>query len=103
MVYNKIDCLESHEPRIDVDDQGKPVAVWLSARDNVGMNELHSALAQLLVDDLQSFTLHLQPQFAKLRAQLFAMNAVKQEDIHEDGTSYVKFVYLLELDAILDE
>ena len=102
MVYNKIDCLESHEPRIDVDDQGKPVAVWLSARDNVGMNELHNALAQLLVDDLQSFTLYLQPQFSKLRAQLFAMNAIKKEDIHDDGTSYVTVqLSSAELDAIL--
>ncbi len=102
MVYNKIDCLESHEPRIDVDEQGKPVAVWLSARDNLGMNELHSALAQLLVDDLQGFTLHLQPQFAKLRAQLFAMNAVEHEELCEDGTSWLKVrLSSTELDAIL--
>ncbi|MCB1673631.1 MAG: GTPase HflX [Moraxellaceae bacterium] len=102
MIYNKIDCLESHEPRIDVDEQGKPIAVWLSARDNLGMNELHQALAQLLVDDLQCLTLHLQPHYAKLRAQLFAINAIQQEQLCEDGTSYVTVqLSQAELNAIL--
>ena len=102
MIYNKIDCLESHEPRIDVDEQSKPIAVWLSARDNLGMNELHQALAQLLVDDLQCLTLHLQPHYAKLRAQLFAINAIQQEQLCEDGTSYVTVqLSQAELNAIL--
>ena len=102
MIYNKIDCLESHEPRIDVDEQGKPIAVWLSARDNLGMKELHQALAQLLVDDLQCLTLHLQPHYAKLRAQLFAINAIQQEQLCEDGTSYVTVqLSQAELNAIL--
>ncbi len=102
MVYNKIDCLESHEPRIDFDEQGKPIAVWLSARDNVGLDELHSALAQLLVKDLQIFTLHLLPQYAKLRAQLFAIGAVQQEDLLADGASQLQVCLSgLELEAIL--
>ncbi len=102
MIYNKIDCLETHEPRIDVDEQGKPVAVWLSARENLGISELHRALAQLLVDDLQRFTLHLQPHYAKLRAQLFAINAIQQEQRCEDGTSYVTVqLSEAELNAIL--
>lgn len=102
MVYNKIDCLESHEPRIDFDEQGKPGAVWLSARDNIGIEQLHDALAQLLVDDLQHFTLHLQPHYAKLRAQLFAINAIQKEDMGDDGTSCVTVqLSLAELNAIL--
>jgi GTP-binding protein HflX len=56
----------------------------------------------LLVDDLQGFTLHLQPQFAKLRAQLFAMNAVEHEELCDDGTSWLKVrLSSTELDAIL--
>ena len=31
-IYNKIDLLQDFEPRIDRDDQDKPVAVWLSAQ-----------------------------------------------------------------------
>lgn len=85
MVYNKIDCLENHEPRIVLNDEGMPAEVWLSARDGMGMAELKTALAQLLVGDIRTYHLQLQPQYAKLRAQLFALNAVKAEVIQEDG------------------
>ena len=85
MVYNKIDCLESHEPRIVLNDEGAPAEVWLSARDGMGIAELKTALAQILVGDIRTYHLQLQPQYAKLRAQLFALNAVKAEVIQEDG------------------
>jgi GTP-binding protein HflX len=85
MVYNKIDCLESHEPRIVLNDEGTPAEVWLSARDGMGIAELKAALAQILVGDIRTYHLQLQPQYAKLRAQLFALNAVKAEVIQEDG------------------
>jgi GTP-binding protein HflX len=85
MVYNKIDCLETHEPRIVLNDEGVPAEVWLSARDGMGIAELKSALAKILVGDIRTYHLQLQPQYAKLRAQLFALNAVKEEVIQEDG------------------
>ncbi len=85
MVYNKIDCLETHEPRLVLNDEGMPAEVWLSARDGMGMAELKTALTQILVGEIRTFHLQLQPQYAKLRAQLFALNAVKDEVIQEDG------------------
>ena len=85
MVYNKIDCLDTHEPRLDYGDDGKPQAVWLSARDGIGLHELQTALTHLLVGVLQTFQLHLQPQHARLRSQLFALNLIESEHIHEDG------------------
>lgn len=85
MVYNKIDCLEAHEPRLVLDDEGMPSEVWLSARDGLGMTELKAALTRILVGEIRTFHLQLQPQYAKLRAQLFALNAVKEEVIQDDG------------------
>ena len=85
MVYNKIDCLETHEPRLVLNDEGVPAEVWLSARDGMGIAELKTALAQLLVGDIRTYHLQLQPHYAKLRAQLFALNAVKEEVMQEDG------------------
>ncbi|PTQ89129.1 ribosome rescue GTPase HflX [Agitococcus lubricus] len=86
MVYNKIDCLETHEPRIDCDDDNMPTAVWLSAREGLGISLLSDAIAQLLVDDLQTFHLQLLPQQAKLRAQLYDMTCVQSEHCADDGT-----------------
>ncbi len=85
MVYNKIDCLDTHEPRLVLGEDGLPSEVWLSARDGIGLEGLHQALIKLLVGDIRTFYLHLQPHYAKLRAQLFALNAVKNEVIEEDG------------------
>lgn len=102
MIYNKIDCLESHPPRIDYDAEGKPCAVWLSARDNLGIDLLEKALAELLVEDLQNFTLQIAPQYAKLRAQLFALNTVQDEQLNDDGSSQLKIqLSLTELDILL--
>jgi GTP-binding protein HflX len=44
-VYNKIDLIEAALPRIDRDDSGKPVAVWLSAQSGVGTELLDQAVA----------------------------------------------------------
>lgn len=38
MVYNKIDLLESPAPRLELDEAGKPVAVWLSAQTGQGFD-----------------------------------------------------------------
>ncbi len=35
LVMNKIDMLDDFEPRIDRDDENKPIRVWLSAQTGV--------------------------------------------------------------------
>lgn len=37
LVMNKIDMLDDFEPRIDRDDENKPIRVWLSAQTGVGV------------------------------------------------------------------
>lgn len=37
MVMNKIDMLDDFEPRIDRDDENKPIRVWLSAQTGVNV------------------------------------------------------------------
>lgn len=40
MVMNKIDMLDDFEPRIDRDEENKPIRVWLSAQTGVGIPQL---------------------------------------------------------------
>ena len=87
MVYNKIDLLGTHEPHIDLADDGKPQAVWISAAQRAGFKEIEDALQQLLVGQLQRWDVHLQPQQSKLRALLFSVHAVQLETLQEDGSS----------------
>ena len=49
-VFNKIDLLDT-PPRIDRDDQGLAVRVWLSAVTGEGIELLHQAMAERLAAD----------------------------------------------------
>ncbi|WP_177419060.1 ribosome rescue GTPase HflX [endosymbiont of Lamellibrachia barhami] len=45
-IYNKIDLLESVTPRIDRDDEGNVLRVWLSAKTGAGLDLLLQVLAE---------------------------------------------------------
>ncbi|MDK2776991.1 MAG: GTPase HflX [Pseudomonadota bacterium] len=84
-VYNKIDLLEHAEARIDRDDSGRPVAVWVSAQQQQGLELLNQALGELLATDMFSADITLQPQDAKLRAILYEIGAIEKEHCAENG------------------
>ncbi|MCR1825378.1 GTPase HflX [Pseudomonas oleovorans] len=86
-VYNKLDLLEGVEPQIQRDGDGKPLRVWLSARDGRGLELLRQAVAELLGEDLFVATLQLSQRLGRLRAQLFALGAVQGEVHDEQGNS----------------
>jgi len=79
LIYNKIDLLDDTQPRIDRDENGKPVAVWVSAARAEGLDLLMRAVSELLVSDMVDETLYLAPDQGRLRARLFEMNAVRSE------------------------
>lgn len=86
-VYNKLDLLEGMEPQIQRDADGKPQRVWISARDGRGLDLLRQAIAELLGDDLFVGTLRLSQGLGRLRAQFFALGAVRSETHDEEGGS----------------
>ncbi len=85
MVYNKIDLMGEFAPRIDRDDQEKPVAVWLSARSGAGCELLIEALRERLGKDMIDTDLHLSPAMGQLRAALYRLQAVAAEEVDEFG------------------
>jgi GTP-binding protein HflX len=46
-VFNKLDLLPSQAPRIDRDEDGFPIRVWLSATTGAGLPLLHQALGEI--------------------------------------------------------
>ncbi len=84
-IYNKIDMLERAEPRIDRNDEGKPVRVWLSAVTGEGVELLFQAVSELLSDDIFHEQLSLKPEEGGLRAQFYALGAVLNESVDELG------------------
>ncbi|MDO3387297.1 GTPase HflX [Gilvimarinus sp. SDUM040013] len=85
-VFNKIDLLNM-EPRIDRDDDGNPIAVWLSAQTGVGIELLFEAITELLGEEMIEGDLILAPTEGRLRAKLFEQHAVAEEAYREDGCS----------------
>lgn len=85
-VYNKID-LTGQAPRLDRDDNGRPVRVWVSARRGLGLDLLAQALSELLAGDVVETDVLLTPDKSRLRSRLFAQGGVKAEDYSERGST----------------
>ena len=85
-IYNKIDLLEQ-APRLMRDERGKPQAVYLSARENKGLDLLEQALRELLQSGIFEGDIELAPAQGKLRAALFDMGAVTAEAFTDTGCS----------------
>ncbi len=84
-VFNKIDLIEGFAARIDRDDQGQPVAVWLSAKSGEGIDLLFEAIAELLGEDRVIQRLCLPASQSRLRAKLYQYNAVTEEQYNDEG------------------
>jgi len=88
LVYNKIDLLEQ-APRIDRNADGMPERVWVSAVTGAGADLLQQAMAELLAHDMVEQQLDLSPNQGRLRAALYKLGAVVNEEHGEDGVAHV--------------
>lgn len=92
MVYNKIDLLaEDNSPRLQRNEQGVIERVWVSSRTGQGLDLLEQAIAERLFGEPIYRRVSLMPQQAKLRSELYKMQAVISEEVDEVGN------YLLSL------
>jgi GTPase len=84
-VFNKIDMLGA-PARIDRDDEGRPLRVWLSAVTGEGIELLHQAMAERLAADWVDQWIRLPPLAAgRLRARLHEAGEVLAEQNDEIG------------------
>ncbi len=89
-VFNKIDLLEDFAPRIDRDENGVPVRVWVSAVSGAGMTELFDAMVERLAEDVIHQFVLLGPQDGKLRALLHQTGSVLGERHTDSGDTVVE-------------
>ena len=85
-IYNKVDLLDQ-PARIVRNGDGLPTAVYLSARDDLGMDLLAEALRERLQENIFRGDVPLTPADGRLRASLYAAGAVEEELFNEDGGS----------------
>lgn len=100
-VYSKIDLMEEVEPRIDRDESGRPLRVWISAKKGDGLDFLKQAVTELLqwqeaqergesatfgmLNSRQHYQLKISPMAGRLRAELFEREVVESENVLENG------------------
>jgi GTP-binding protein HflX len=88
-VFNKIDLLEA-APRIDRDEAGLPVRVWVSAKSGAGMELLREAIAERVGGEMAHECLELAPSEGRLRALLYGKGAVVAEQVAENGSMSIE-------------
>ncbi|HEX6929827.1 MAG TPA: ribosome rescue GTPase HflX [Gammaproteobacteria bacterium] len=84
LVFNKID-LTGDTPRLDRGEDGRPFRVWVSALTGDGFPELREAVTELTRDETVDGWLHLEAGQGKVRARLFDLGAVREEEDSQGG------------------
>lgn len=109
-IYNKLDLLPDQQPRIDRDDEGRPIAVWLSAHSGEGLDLLLQALSECLGQKMVSGQLMLNNSMGRIRAKLYELSAVDGEAFNDEGQcelsisiTQVEFSRLMSAESIKPE
>ncbi len=89
-VFNKIDLRADESARVERDESGVAVRIWVSARSGAGLDLLREVLAERLLPQLGEQQLVLPPSAARLRAQLFAHHAVRAEAVDDQGNFHLR-------------
>lgn len=84
LVFNKIDLL-GQPARIDYNEFGQPIAVYLSALSGEGIELLAQAIAALLSERYIAVSLNLPPSQASWRAKFHQQQCITDEKFDEHG------------------
>ena len=85
LVWNKSDILGATSELIRRDARGKPVSVQVSSLTGLGIDELLSAIDELIAKDVVNTVIILGPEKGLIRAKCFEMASVMEERRHESG------------------
>ena len=99
-VYNKVDRT-GRTPELIRDAEGSPSAVWLSAATGAGVELLRNALHELFGQLAMRLAVVLPPSQGRLRARLYELRLVREEQALPDGdTRLIVESSLQELEAL---
>lgn len=88
-VYNKIDCVYGLDPKIERNEEGVITKVWLSAQNNLGLSLLEQAIVERLSKGIVQLKLKIDFNRGDLRSKLYAIGAIKQEEVLEQEQQWI--------------
>ena len=83
-VYNKID-LTAEPARIGYANEGEPNRVYVSSKDNLGIEELTLAVQQLMTGTLTTFNLTLPYHAGHFKNTLYELGVILEESYDDSG------------------
>lgn len=88
VVFNKIDALQpTVTPHVDFNEEGVPERVWLSAKENQGIDLMLDAVASFFRGKFVTVSIVLDMLAGKRRAQLYTLGTILSEGFSEEGHS----------------
>lgn len=92
LVMNKIDAIEPAgdkiiEHKVDLNEEGVPERVWISAKQNLGVDLLMDAVGSFFKGRYYKVQLTLHVAAGKKRAQLYQLGTILEEGFDEHGNS----------------
>ena len=94
IVCNKIDQLDSVAPKIDRNDEGVPIRVWVSAQENQGIDLLKTALTECLRQEMVHYKLAIPASDGKIRGTLYQLNCINKQGYDANGDWLVDITML---------
>jgi GTP-binding protein HflX len=91
LVFNKIDQTEQ-QARIEYNEQSEPIAVYISAKQGLGIELLLQVIRERLADDYMQLDLKLPADAALWRARLHELSAVQTESFTDLGETQLRIV-----------
>ena len=85
-IYNKIDRLAEQPAVYETELGGHPARLWLSSASGDGLELLGKAICDVLKDQIVATQLRIPVAEGKLRAELYASDAVIKETVDEEGS-----------------
>lgn len=96
LIYNKVDKLEGVAPHIEYNEEGKPIAVYLSAEKGEGIDLLFQAMQMRLKSELVRERLLLPPTSGQIYAEFYQRHCIVNEQFNEFGDRLIE----IEIDKI---
>jgi GTP-binding protein HflX len=95
-VFNKVDALEDQQP-LEWARREYPDALYISARQHIGIDKLEAALKQIVTDSRKTYEVLVAAQDGKLLSKLHQVGDILTTEVVEDGLKVT--VSMLEVDA----
>ena len=85
IVCNKIDLLDDVKPKVDYNDEGQPIRVWVSAQKRLGFELLADAIEQLVGDVIAEYTLKIPAASGHYLGQFYRLEAMQSREYDDAG------------------